>query len=677
MTDTPSWTPVTPTALSDEQLHKYLNGAGSTSVTSGDKLAALNPGQVSDPRLLTLTGKSADYGAAATGTYDYSRDAHLQAMDVLMTSWTNAAVSTSEAKPSSSTDILSTSTQGAQNITTVKMLEAAESQKDPDETITVHGDPPTSGGGYVPGFSGGGLGGDANGNSTSRDEAGRMPASVTITPMHSIKTVNVNGIPYVVAPDGQGLDTYQTPSGAWHALPYSMLQYAAEEAARAVLGMSATDGIMSVAYDLAQNGNAGSSDFSQQVQSAYAYSSGSAADLSKIITDVQNRPTNAGDNTWIRGQQNTLASGAQNLLQIRQSLAQWTANDGQYDSTFSTVHGFAPVATDRNYAATMIGNGWSVQDYRWSEAHSDRAVADIKNFYKIILGRDADQAGLTTYTDALGTTMDRGQVASAIATSAEATGKIDSFLQNSFGHVTDDLRNSGAVLLSNLAQAYQTLQSYSSDGLQSLADGYKTTFGQGNLLQSLMPNTWQGWLGLGANLALLLTPPGEAVVASEVLAVGAEDLLAIALDNETNVAVESLGAVGSSEIIPIASSSELEGLSSFVPRTSGSTLDIGNGTIVTQTEGALDKAGALVFKGGDFDAVSGYFKKLSGYSGDLSDIRINSSNIPNGGIIYKIKTSSGDMVLRNITSSAGDWTIVLGNRLSNGVKELKFLFGGE
>lgn len=525
MSDPLSWTSVTPTGLSDDQLHKYLGGAGNASATSSDKIGALNPAQTSDLRLLTAAGKSADYGAAASGTYDYSRDAHLKTMDALMTSWANASVSTSETKTLSSTSTLSIPTQGTLNVTPAKMLAVSAVQDKPDETITVHGNPPTSSGGYIGGFSGSRLGGDGNGNSTSRDEAGRMPASVTVTVMHSIKTVNVNGIPYVVAPDGQGLDTYQTRSGAWHALPFSMLQNAADTAAQRVLGFSATDGIMGVAYNLALNGDAGSSNFSQGIQSVYPYSNGAVADLSKVISDVQGRPVNPGDNTWIRANQNTLASGAQNLLQIRQSLAQWTANDGQYDSTFSTVHGFAPVAADRSYAAVMIGNGWSVQDYRWSEAHSDRAVADIKSFYKIILGRDAEQGGISTYTNALGTTLNRGQVASSIATSAEAAGQINVFLQNNFGHITDDLRNSGSIILSNLAQTYQTLQSYSSDALQSLAASYKAIFGQGNILQSLMPNTWQGWLELGAMVAIDLTPPGEAVAAGELLTLGGEKLI--------------------------------------------------------------------------------------------------------------------------------------------------------
>lgn len=49
--------------------------------------------------------------------------------------------------------------------------------------------------------------------------------------------------------------------------------------------------------------------------------------------------------------------------------------------------------------------------------------------------------------------------------------------------------------------------------------------GQGNILQSLMPNTWQGWLELGAMVAVDLTPPGEAVAVGEIAVLGGEALL--------------------------------------------------------------------------------------------------------------------------------------------------------
>ncbi|WP_336947494.1 hypothetical protein [Asaia sp. HN010] len=95
--------------------------------------------------------------------------------------------------------------------------------------------------------------------------------------------------------------------------------------------------------------------------------------LKEIISAVQNRPVNTGDDVWIHAQQDSLGNGEQDIQQIRQSLARWSADNGQYDAVFQATHNTVMQKADRDYAATQIGNGWSVQDYRWNEAHSDRA----------------------------------------------------------------------------------------------------------------------------------------------------------------------------------------------------------------------------------------------------------------------------------------------------------------
>lgn len=101
-----------------------------------------------------------------------------------------------------------------------------------------------------------------------------------------------------------------------------------------------------------------------------AHSDRVTSKLKDIITAVQDRPANANDDVWIYAKQDSLGNGQQSLEQVRQSLARWTADNGGYDATYRQVHDRDPTSADRNYAATMIGNGWSVREYRWNEAHS-------------------------------------------------------------------------------------------------------------------------------------------------------------------------------------------------------------------------------------------------------------------------------------------------------------------
>ncbi|GBQ15731.1 hypothetical protein AA21291_2278 [Swaminathania salitolerans LMG 21291] len=74
-------------------------------------------------------------------------------------------------------------------------------------------------------------------------------------------------------------------------------------------------------------------------------------------------------------------------MQVRQELARWSAQRGIYDQTFRDVYGFDPVGGDRDYAAVRIGDGWSIRDYRWNEAHSERGLSNLQTLVPRIMGR--------------------------------------------------------------------------------------------------------------------------------------------------------------------------------------------------------------------------------------------------------------------------------------------------
>jgi len=415
------------------------------------------------------------------------------------------------------------------------------------------------------------------------------------------------------------------------------------------------------------------------------------ARLKQDLQDVMGRPYQDSDAPWLSDTESAIgqANNSYTAAQARWDLAHYPEATAHLKQDLQDVMGRpyqdsdAPWLSDTESAIGQANNSYTAAQARWDLAHYPEATTRLKQMFQITMGRayqNGDAAWLSNTESAIGQASGSYtfiQATSAAASSPEAMGNVDSFLQNAVGQVTGDLQQAGASMLSKLAQTYEAIQSDSSDALQSLAAGYKATFGQGNIIRSLMPNTTQGWLGLAANVALIATPPGDAVVAGELLSLGTEDLLASALDNETNAAIGALATTGASDLLPtIVSQPDLDIVSQFVARQSGATLDLGNGVVVTQTEGDLNKAGALIFKGGNFSAVENYFKRITGYSGDIEAIDSNSANLPAGAKVYRVKTNSGTFSLRNITSSTGDWTIVFGNKLSNGIRELKFEFTG-
>ena len=194
----------------------------------------------------------------------------------------------------------------------------------------------------------------------------------------------------------------------------------------------------------------------------------------------------------------------------------------------------------------------------------------------------------------------------------------------------------------------------------------------GNLLDSLRPTTDAGWSQLAATLALggalaVAAAPELAVAGA---AVAGTDLLSAALDAEfSGLIVESRASVS---VLPETARTGLAELATFTPRQAGATLQLDATTSVTQVTGGAGKS-ALVFEGGNLSAIQNYFRQITGFTGDLSEAL--EPNAPTGSTIYSVKMPNGENVmLRDITSSIGDWTIQLPKsmKLSNGAHEIKF-----
>jgi len=262
-----------------------------------------------------------------------------------------------------------------------------------------------------------------------------------------------------------------------------------------------------------------------------AHSDDTKFTLSRIIEQVQDRQVTPGDSAWITGQQDDIGNSKQSMNDIRPALAKWSADHGAYDDVFSQVHGRPPSQADRDYAAARIGGNWSVQDYRWNEAHSDETLNRLQNMIPAVMGHAYQQEFNQPWRDqtanAIGASNYSIQKAAIdLAKLPEALTKIDAFLIKEFNSTSQDLRDLGSKILGNVAFYQHQISNYSQDMLHSLADNYKSQFVlSDNILKSMMPQTVEQWLGLTAMLALMLNPPGDVALVGGALAIGGEQLL--------------------------------------------------------------------------------------------------------------------------------------------------------
>ncbi|MFT8645537.1 MAG: hypothetical protein ABF854_14285 [Gluconacetobacter sp.] len=227
-----------------------------------------------------------------------------------------------------------------------------------------------------------------------------------------------------------------------------------------------------------------------------------------------------------------------------------------------------------------FSEGQSPDQVRSAVVHSSGAQAALQDLYHDVLGRDIDASGLTTY---------------------------------------------------------ETVKNYTSDQLQAVANGFQATFlSAGNGLDSLMPKTQNYWLGLAATVAVMVTPPGEAVAAADLLAVGGGELLATALDGELDTATVYSATGASVSGLVAGASATFDELAAFDPQISGATLQPDANTTVTQVARTRYQKANLNFSGGNQAAVETFFRKLTGYKGSLKNAQV--ASFGNGGVVYSVST---------------------------------------
>lgn len=100
-----------------------------------------------------------------------------------------------------------------------------------------------------------------------------------------------------------------------------------------------------------------------------------------------------------------LADGTKTLAQFRKEAAYSDVARHRIADLFRQEHGFDATQQDLDYASMKTGDGWSLQDYRWSEAHSDRVTSKLKDIITAVQGRPVnagDDVWIHAQQDSLG-----------------------------------------------------------------------------------------------------------------------------------------------------------------------------------------------------------------------------------------------------------------------------------
>ena len=309
-------------------------------------------------------------------------------------------------------------------------------------------------------------------------------SDVEYVPVHGHKIVTYHGYKaavlsngvFLLAPNGKDFATYTTPSGAFAPIKLADLDQDIQKDFSDILGSSPSEQDYENAYKTASNG--GSAD---QIRRDIAFSDAAAAKVNDLYAQVLGRGSDPGG---LKAQQNALSSGM-------------------------TLH-----------------------DVRWSMAHSAEEVSHLNDLYRLELGRQADAGGSQNYQDAIGNGRSLDDSIHDIAYSTEArTQQIDPFLQNNIGNISGDLEQSAAAVLNYVSQAATSIRDYSQEQIQSLANGYQTSFTlDSNVVNSLTPHNWTAWQCLAAavvvSFAAFGAPEmGAAAVVGGVAVAGGDALL--------------------------------------------------------------------------------------------------------------------------------------------------------
>ncbi|QEH97833.1 hypothetical protein [Gluconobacter thailandicus] len=397
-----------------------------------------------------------------------------------------------------------------------------------------------------------------------------------------------------------------------------------------------------------------------------------------IIKDVQDRTPTSSDANWIRGVEDSIGNRRQNYQQVRTDLVNFAGEIGVINPNWQNVLGRDPTQSEIDKVRSALIGGSSIREQRTILAHSAEAKSildDAQRMFFKLGSLPVNDAWTKWAQDTIGE--GNGQNLSSmkdnLLNNNQALVHIDSFLNKEFGNTSQDNISSAKEILSNILQGYESLKQKSAYEIKSIANAYTNQFASGdNLIKSMMPQTAEQWLGLTAMLALTLTPPGEVALVGEIAVLGGDELLGMVLDTELDTATIYQTNKAAVSVFPPSALSAIDELNSMQPSSSDGIIQLDENTKVSQISSNKYQMNNIEMKGGNEESVKNYFKKVTGFDGDLNSV---AEKIGQDGVIYKINTPRGYVSLRDVSKSGKDWTIQFQNPLGNGVKKIKFNFG--
>lgn len=248
------------------------------------------------------------------------------------------------------------------------------------------------GGGFIGGTSGGGTG------NTEPVEHIHVNGRRYLT-VHGLNAEEINGKIFLRGPNG-GLLTEKNNDGSYSSQPMEIIEKDLKQITQDIYGRDPTDDDYRSYNNLLQNSKS-----PQEARGNFSHSPEADNRLKAAISDIQGRNATEEDRPWLNAQEDALGNGQTSLKDIYKGTAAWTADHGGYDQIFEQIHGRAPTAQDRSYAATRIGDGWSVQTYRWNEAHSDDTKSTLSRIIEQVQDRQVtpgDSTWITGQQDDIG-----------------------------------------------------------------------------------------------------------------------------------------------------------------------------------------------------------------------------------------------------------------------------------
>lgn len=417
----------------------------------------------------------------------------------------------------------------------------------------------------------------------------------------------------------------------------------------------------------------------QDIRWEDAHSQRMANAIFTMINGVQDRTdaSEAYDANYKNATMDALGRKETSFIQNRDSLIDIDAEKTIInDKIYETIHDRAATDGDISFVRNKMHSGNTIQQMIHDAAYSPEATTALTTVSTMVTGQTpSDATTLQQYQNAMANGGSLNDAIYNIAHSDQAKAQSSNFIAANIGQVTESLVNASETMLTNIAQAYQTVKNYSESQIQSAANGYHAasnydpSLGNGLLLDKIMPTTWQGWLGFAPLLVMELTPPGELATATVLAAVGTEELLTAALDIglEQDMTLFTSKAVISN--VPETYTGAVKAFSEASPMKGGTTLQLNEDTIVTQTAATKYQKTVLDYTGANEAAVEEKFRELTGLTGPLDEAKVYEGS---DGIVYTVEMPNQTVTLRTVSSSGKNWTIDLKNPLSNGVKRIKF-----